>query len=164
MGFTVGRRLWQPRRAVFVRCVRGRTDGRLGFTIGRRLWRPRRTVFVRFGRGRTDGRLGFTVGRRFWRMGQARLHFLRVVVMLRVGLRTPTKKKQQACSSGWLGRVKTPKVGLSTDYRSAGIFSRRTNQTQQAQVYSHDGPIRRRRRGYILMTDQSDAGDAGIFS
>eukprot|EP00959_Pyramimonas_sp_CCMP1952_P108037 2258794-Pyramimonas_sp.AAC.1 len=26
--------------------------------------------------------------------------------------------------------------------------------------YSYDGPIRRRKRGYILMTDQSDAGSA----
>eukprot|EP00959_Pyramimonas_sp_CCMP1952_P089383 1869740-Pyramimonas_sp.AAC.1 len=31
-------------------------------------------------------------------------------------------------------------------------------------VYSHDGPIRRNTRGYILTTDQSDAGRAGIFS
>eukprot|EP00976_Prorocentrum_cordatum_P052441 1057995-Prorocentrum_minimum.AAC.3 len=30
--------------------------------------------------------------------------------------------------------------------------------------YSHDGPIRRRKRGDILMTDQSDAGSVGIFS
>eukprot|EP00959_Pyramimonas_sp_CCMP1952_P141054 2952391-Pyramimonas_sp.AAC.1 len=30
-----------------------------------------------------------------------------------------------------------------------------TNQTQEAQVYSHDGPIRRRKRRYILTTDQS---------
>eukprot|EP00976_Prorocentrum_cordatum_P084724 1185780-Prorocentrum_minimum.AAC.3 len=30
---------------------------------------------------------------------------------------------------------------------SVGIFSRRTNQTQEAWVYSHDGPIRRRKRG-----------------
>eukprot|EP00959_Pyramimonas_sp_CCMP1952_P000671 13083-Pyramimonas_sp.AAC.1 len=30
-------------------------------------------------------------------------------------------------------------------------------------VYSHDGPIRRRKRRYILMTDQSDAGSAGII-
>eukprot|EP00959_Pyramimonas_sp_CCMP1952_P424736 8896329-Pyramimonas_sp.AAC.1 len=29
---------------------------------------------------------------------------------------------------------------------------------------SRDRPIRRRKRGYILTTDQSDAGDAGIFS
>eukprot|EP00976_Prorocentrum_cordatum_P066505 1178340-Prorocentrum_minimum.AAC.4 len=34
--------------------------------------------------------------------------------------------------------------------RSVGIFSRRTNQTQEAWVYSHDGPIRHRKRGYIL--------------
>eukprot|EP00976_Prorocentrum_cordatum_P066132 1178184-Prorocentrum_minimum.AAC.11 len=39
----------------------------------------------------------------------------------------------------------------------AGIFSRRTNQTQEAQVYSHDGPIRRRKHRYILTTDQSRA-------
>eukprot|EP00976_Prorocentrum_cordatum_P075329 1181864-Prorocentrum_minimum.AAC.2 len=39
-------------------------------------------------------------------------------------------------------------------------LSRRTNQMQEAWVYSHDGPIRRRKRGYILMTDQSDAGSA----
>eukprot|EP00959_Pyramimonas_sp_CCMP1952_P300640 6288582-Pyramimonas_sp.AAC.1 len=35
---------------------------------------------------------------------------------------------------------------------------------QEARVYSHDGPIRRRKHGYILTTDQSDAGSAGIFS
>eukprot|EP00959_Pyramimonas_sp_CCMP1952_P404667 8480799-Pyramimonas_sp.AAC.2 len=34
------------------------------------------------------------------------------------------------------------------------IFSRRTNQTQEAQVYSRDRPIRHRKRGYILTTDQ----------
>eukprot|EP00959_Pyramimonas_sp_CCMP1952_P120663 2522772-Pyramimonas_sp.AAC.2 len=47
---------------------------------------------------------------------------------------------------------------------SAGIFSRRANQVQEAQVYSHDGPIRCRKRRYILTMDQSDAGSAGIFS
>eukprot|EP00959_Pyramimonas_sp_CCMP1952_P319664 6688890-Pyramimonas_sp.AAC.1 len=31
---------------------------------------------------------------------------------------------------------------------------------QDARVYSHDGPIRYRMRGYILTTDQSDAGCA----
>eukprot|EP00976_Prorocentrum_cordatum_P066264 1178239-Prorocentrum_minimum.AAC.1 len=51
-----------------------------------------------------------------------------------------------------------------SDAGSAGIFSRRTNQTQEARVYSHDGPIRRRKRRYILTTDQSDGGSAGIFS
>eukprot|EP00976_Prorocentrum_cordatum_P062112 1176582-Prorocentrum_minimum.AAC.1 len=63
-----------------------------------------------------------------------------------------------------------------SDAGSAGIFSRRTrhgvlrrasrwsNQTQKARVYSHDGPIRRRKRGHILTTDQSDTGSAGIFS
>eukprot|EP00976_Prorocentrum_cordatum_P043609 882349-Prorocentrum_minimum.AAC.1 len=37
-----------------------------------------------------------------------------------------------------------------SDAGSAGIFSRWTNQTQDARVYSHDGPIRRRKCGYIL--------------
>eukprot|EP00959_Pyramimonas_sp_CCMP1952_P240987 5036652-Pyramimonas_sp.AAC.1 len=41
-----------------------------------------------------------------------------------------------------------------------GISSWRTNQTQEARVYSHDGPIGHRKRGYILMTDQSDTGSA----
>eukprot|EP00959_Pyramimonas_sp_CCMP1952_P376650 7888890-Pyramimonas_sp.AAC.1 len=30
-----------------------------------------------------------------------------------------------------------------------------TNQTQKARVYSHDGPIRRRKHGYIITTDRS---------
>eukprot|EP00959_Pyramimonas_sp_CCMP1952_P126098 2636855-Pyramimonas_sp.AAC.1 len=51
-----------------------------------------------------------------------------------------------------------------SDPRSAGIFSRWTNQTQEAQVYSHDGPIRRKKRRYILTMEQSDARHAGIFS
>eukprot|EP00959_Pyramimonas_sp_CCMP1952_P165304 3455553-Pyramimonas_sp.AAC.4 len=44
-----------------------------------------------------------------------------------------------------------------------GARFRWTNQTQAARVYSHDGPIRRNRRGYILMMDQSDAGSTGTF-
>eukprot|EP00976_Prorocentrum_cordatum_P103114 1193332-Prorocentrum_minimum.AAC.1 len=47
-----------------------------------------------------------------------------------------------------------------SDAGSAGVFSRRTNLTQEAQVYSHGGPIRRTKRGNILTTDQSDAGSA----
>eukprot|EP00959_Pyramimonas_sp_CCMP1952_P439006 9190726-Pyramimonas_sp.AAC.1 len=43
---------------------------------------------------------------------------------------------------------------------STGIFSRRTNHTQEARVYSHDVPIRHRKRGYILTTYQSDTGSA----
>eukprot|EP00959_Pyramimonas_sp_CCMP1952_P314214 6577512-Pyramimonas_sp.AAC.2 len=35
---------------------------------------------------------------------------------------------------------------------------------QEVRVYSHDGPIIRRRRGYILTRDLSDAGSAGIFA
>eukprot|EP00959_Pyramimonas_sp_CCMP1952_P264955 5540440-Pyramimonas_sp.AAC.1 len=30
-------------------------------------------------------------------------------------------------------------------------------------VYSHDGPIRRRKRGYIPTMDQSDAGSVSIY-
>eukprot|EP00976_Prorocentrum_cordatum_P089517 1187761-Prorocentrum_minimum.AAC.1 len=33
-----------------------------------------------------------------------------------------------------------------SDAGSASIFARRTNQAQEARVYSHDGPIRRRKR------------------
>eukprot|EP00959_Pyramimonas_sp_CCMP1952_P129909 2716719-Pyramimonas_sp.AAC.1 len=43
-----------------------------------------------------------------------------------------------------------------------GIFSQRTNQTQEAWVYSHDGPIGHRNHGYILMTDQSDNQGRGV--
>eukprot|EP00976_Prorocentrum_cordatum_P030740 625625-Prorocentrum_minimum.AAC.1 len=51
-----------------------------------------------------------------------------------------------------------------SDAGSASIFSRRTDRTQEARVHSHDGPIRRRKRGYILTTDRSHAGSASIFS
>eukprot|EP00976_Prorocentrum_cordatum_P066065 1178164-Prorocentrum_minimum.AAC.2 len=46
----------------------------------------------------------------------------------------------------------------------AGIPSRQTNETQEARVYYHGGPIRRRKREYILAVDQSDARSAHIFS
>eukprot|EP00976_Prorocentrum_cordatum_P074343 1181481-Prorocentrum_minimum.AAC.5 len=49
-----------------------------------------------------------------------------------------------------------------SDTGSAGIFSRRTNRTQEVRVYSHDGPIGHRKCGYILTTDLSDTGSAGI--
>eukprot|EP00959_Pyramimonas_sp_CCMP1952_P166342 3476831-Pyramimonas_sp.AAC.1 len=35
---------------------------------------------------------------------------------------------------------------------------------QEAQIYSHDGPIRCRKHRYILTADQSDAEHEGIFS
>eukprot|EP00959_Pyramimonas_sp_CCMP1952_P122454 2559986-Pyramimonas_sp.AAC.1 len=49
------------------------------------------------------------------------------------------------------GPIRRSKCGytLTTDQSDAGsvgIFSRRTNQTQEAWVYSHDRPIRRRKR------------------
>eukprot|EP00959_Pyramimonas_sp_CCMP1952_P324229 6785997-Pyramimonas_sp.AAC.1 len=43
---------------------------------------------------------------------------------------------------------------------SAGIFSQWTNRLQEARVYSHNGPVGFRKRGYILTTDQSDSGSA----
>eukprot|EP00976_Prorocentrum_cordatum_P008087 161055-Prorocentrum_minimum.AAC.2 len=47
----------------------------------------------------------------------------------------------------------------------AGIFSRRTHQTKDARVYSHNGPIGRRMHGYILTTDPVGCTRcAGIFS
>eukprot|EP00959_Pyramimonas_sp_CCMP1952_P144118 3017009-Pyramimonas_sp.AAC.1 len=51
-----------------------------------------------------------------------------------------------------------------SDAGSTGIFSRWTNLTQEARVYSHDGPIGCRTREYVLTMDQSDAGSTGIFS
>eukprot|EP00959_Pyramimonas_sp_CCMP1952_P008213 171692-Pyramimonas_sp.AAC.1 len=47
--------------------------------------------------------------------------------------------------------------------RASGVFPRWTNQTQEVWVYSHDGPSRRRKYGYIPTTDQSGAGRMGIF-
>eukprot|EP00976_Prorocentrum_cordatum_P041101 834337-Prorocentrum_minimum.AAC.1 len=49
-----------------------------------------------------------------------------------------------------------------SDAGSMGIFPRWTNQTQEARGYSHDGPIRRRKHGYIPTTDQSDTGSGTI--
>eukprot|EP00959_Pyramimonas_sp_CCMP1952_P308452 6455354-Pyramimonas_sp.AAC.1 len=46
----------------------------------------------------------------------------------------------------------------------AQLCSRWINRTQGAWVHSHDGPIGRRARRYVLTMDQSDAGRAGILS
>eukprot|EP00959_Pyramimonas_sp_CCMP1952_P433427 9076445-Pyramimonas_sp.AAC.1 len=46
---------------------------------------------------------------------------------------------------------------MATSCPARCIFSRWTNETQEAWVYSHDEPMRRRKRGYILTMDQSDA-------
>eukprot|EP00976_Prorocentrum_cordatum_P114254 1195823-Prorocentrum_minimum.AAC.7 len=59
-----------------------------------------------------------------------------------------------------IGRRKRGYI-LTTDQSGAGsmgIFSPRTNQTQETRVYSHHGPIRRRNHGYILAMIQSGAG------
>eukprot|EP00959_Pyramimonas_sp_CCMP1952_P133673 2795197-Pyramimonas_sp.AAC.2 len=53
--------------------------------------------------------------------------------------------------NGPIGR-KTRGYILTPDQSDAirvGIFSRRTNQTQDARVHSHVGPIRRKTRGYL---------------
>eukprot|EP00959_Pyramimonas_sp_CCMP1952_P082395 1721613-Pyramimonas_sp.AAC.1 len=50
-----------------------------------------------------------------------------------------------------------------SDAGSVGIFPHWTNRTQEVWVYSHDGPIRCRKRGFIPTMDQSDAGSVGIF-
>eukprot|EP00976_Prorocentrum_cordatum_P083890 1185423-Prorocentrum_minimum.AAC.3 len=50
-----------------------------------------------------------------------------------------------------------------SDAGSVGIFPQWTNRTQEAWVYSHTGPIGRRKCGYILTMDQSDAGSVGLF-
>eukprot|EP00976_Prorocentrum_cordatum_P077874 1182861-Prorocentrum_minimum.AAC.3 len=39
-----------------------------------------------------------------------------------------------------------------------------TNRTREARVYSHDGPIRRRKRGYIRTTGQSDVVGSRLYS
>eukprot|EP00976_Prorocentrum_cordatum_P063171 1176998-Prorocentrum_minimum.AAC.3 len=68
-----------------------------------------------------------------------------------------------------------------SDAGRTGIFSQWTNQTREARLYSHDGPIgtiecaahlraarrdvSRQRRAHLARTmDQSDAGSAGTFS
>eukprot|EP00959_Pyramimonas_sp_CCMP1952_P153085 3202273-Pyramimonas_sp.AAC.1 len=76
-------------------------------------------------------------------------------------LTIPTQRK-----AGCYGPIKRRKrkyilTTYQSDKASASIFSRRTNQTQEAQVYSHDGPIRQSKHKYILTTEQSDEGSAG---
>eukprot|EP00959_Pyramimonas_sp_CCMP1952_P339379 7107811-Pyramimonas_sp.AAC.1 len=67
------------------------------------------------------------------------------------------QREVQACdTSVTLDSAGGAGVTLSSHY----AFSRRTNQTQEAQIHSHDGPIRHRKCRHILMTDQSDTGNA----
>eukprot|EP00976_Prorocentrum_cordatum_P067049 1178565-Prorocentrum_minimum.AAC.1 len=49
-----------------------------------------------------------------------------------------------------------PRMMYLRPRNKAGIFSRWTHQMQEAQVYSHDGPIRCRKRRSILTMDQSE--------
>eukprot|EP00959_Pyramimonas_sp_CCMP1952_P358464 7505548-Pyramimonas_sp.AAC.1 len=78
-------------------------------------------------------------------------------------------------------RGQQPLRAPHSDAGRAGIFSRRTNQTRDARVYSHDGRRKLKRSaaprpataastnqhgtcGYTLTTNQSDAGRAGLFA
>eukprot|EP00959_Pyramimonas_sp_CCMP1952_P301451 6307155-Pyramimonas_sp.AAC.1 len=70
----------------------------------------------------------------------------------RSGVTHGTLKRLEAhalrCFLGPIRRSKREYI-LTTDQSDAGcagIFSRRTNQTQEAWVHSHDGPVRRRKR------------------
>eukprot|EP00976_Prorocentrum_cordatum_P061229 1176219-Prorocentrum_minimum.AAC.7 len=70
-----------------------------------------------------------------------------------------------AAFSGWTcADVRGPAWGVRGVRSSKGFTSATnaawTNRTQDAWVYSHDGPIGHRMRGYILMMDQSAAGCA----
>eukprot|EP00976_Prorocentrum_cordatum_P093081 1189225-Prorocentrum_minimum.AAC.3 len=47
-----------------------------------------------------------------------------------------------------------------SDAGRAGIFSRRTHQTRDAQVYSHGGPVRRTTRSMRPSTASRSAEDA----
>ena len=51
--------------------------------------------------------------------------------------------------------MRSGEMRCETDERDARAAATLTNRTQEARVYSHDGPILRRKRGYILTTDQS---------
>eukprot|EP00976_Prorocentrum_cordatum_P094900 1189969-Prorocentrum_minimum.AAC.2 len=62
------------------------------------------------------------------------------------------------------GEKKTKATDEGPDKVAGGAVREATNRRQDARIYSHDGPIGGRMRGYILMTDQSEAGRAGIFS
>eukprot|EP00976_Prorocentrum_cordatum_P026251 532989-Prorocentrum_minimum.AAC.1 len=52
------------------------------------------------------------------------------------------------------------RVSCKTHERRADRVSQRTHGTQDARVYSHNGPMGRKTRGYILTTDPWDAGSA----
>eukprot|EP00976_Prorocentrum_cordatum_P067885 1178918-Prorocentrum_minimum.AAC.2 len=54
-----------------------------------------------------------------------------------------------------IGLTKGRVIRLRRSSTSARAFPQWTNQMQEAWVYSHDGPIRRRKRGYIPTADSS---------
>eukprot|EP00976_Prorocentrum_cordatum_P054260 1094473-Prorocentrum_minimum.AAC.1 len=61
----------------------------------------------------------------------------------------PTRPPPEAPPAHPDARAQTPGTA------PAGIFSRRTNQMQEARVYSHDGPIRRRKT--VFTNTETDA-------
>eukprot|EP00976_Prorocentrum_cordatum_P007937 157697-Prorocentrum_minimum.AAC.1 len=68
-----------------------------------------------------------------------------------VARRAVDQHRNQRVGGITVGPIRHRKRGyiLTTDPSDAGrmvIFARRTNQTQEAWVYSHDGPIRHRKR------------------
>eukprot|EP00959_Pyramimonas_sp_CCMP1952_P121556 2541705-Pyramimonas_sp.AAC.1 len=78
----------------------------------------------------------------------------------RPAMATTGVDRGSSCPGPAWGYSQTPRRARA-GYISSG---HPTNEAQEARVYSHDGPIRRRKRGYILAMDRSDAGSAGIFS
>eukprot|EP00959_Pyramimonas_sp_CCMP1952_P293962 6147947-Pyramimonas_sp.AAC.1 len=66
-----------------------------------------------------------------------------------------------SCSSFlWFWVLTVEVTTPAADLASVGVFSRRTNRMQEAQVYFQVGPIGCRKRRYIFKADQSDAGSA----
>eukprot|EP00959_Pyramimonas_sp_CCMP1952_P463111 9484353-Pyramimonas_sp.AAC.1 len=82
--------------------------------------------------------------------------------------RSPTKTSSAAASTAAAAAPGTTYLLRHAEHpkqsQDVGMFSRRINQMQEARVCSHDGPIGHSKCGYILKTDQSDAGSAGMFS
>eukprot|EP00976_Prorocentrum_cordatum_P099592 1191906-Prorocentrum_minimum.AAC.1 len=74
------------------------------------------------------------------------------------GPRTPPRPPASPPQGGGAPAARARTSSCQSYAGSTGIFSRRTNHTREARVYSHDGPIVRGKHGYILTTDPSYAG------
>eukprot|EP00976_Prorocentrum_cordatum_P009604 191916-Prorocentrum_minimum.AAC.1 len=59
-----------------------------------------------------------------------------------------------------------PPINLGVRRKARGTYVSRAKWMRpvRSSVYSNEGPIGRRKRGYILTRDQSGAGSVGIFS